>query len=217
MATTDFEPNPAIARWNAKYARRGQTGTPVTPQAEPELLQHRALLPGAGLALEAACGRGANALFLAQSGYQVIACDLAINGLLQAQTARAAASRRFMPLVCDLTTCPFPAAAFSLICVIRFLDRRLFPRLLRWLRPGGVLFCKTFNRHHLQRQPRFNPAYVVEPGELNRIFGALDILVSDAPPARRTADTVPGASFILGSKPAAAGRRPVSTSGRRLS
>ena len=33
-------------------------------------------------------------------------------------------------------------------------------------RPGGLLSFKTFNAYHLASAPNFNPAYVLQPGEL---------------------------------------------------
>ena len=197
-STMVHEPNPDIARWNEKYRKARLTGGPVVPKGESELVDNSSLLPGSGLALEAACGKGANALYLAEQGYEVVACDLAINGLAQVNAADTPAISRVMPTVCDLAKLPFADPQFSLVCVIRFLDRGLFRAVASWLRPGGVLFYKTFNRDYLEIHPRFNPDYLVVPGELNSAFPNVDILVSDSSPSHRVSPTQAGSSYIIG-------------------
>ncbi|GIS91386.1 MAG: hypothetical protein CM1200mP20_14270 [Pseudomonadota bacterium] len=42
------------------------------------------------------------------------------------------------------------------------------------LKPHGLLFYKTFNVHHLRSSPSFNPAYLLESGELRQVFGDLE-------------------------------------------
>ena len=192
--------NPDIQRWNEKYSRSLASGDPVVPRLEPELDQLRNHLGCKGLALEVACGKGANALALAALGYDTVACDLAINGLTQSLTADRPDRGRFMPLVCDAAAYEFPPDTFSLVCAIRFLDRDLFGSLVRWIKPGGLLFYKTFNTGFLDINPRFNPDYLVEPGELNNAFGDLDIVVSDTWPAEQVIKSQPGSSLILARK-----------------
>ena len=45
------------------------------------------------------------------------------------------------------------------------------------LRPGGVLLYETFTRHHreIAEHPR-NPAFLLEPGELPKLFAGLEVL-----------------------------------------
>jgi len=52
----------------------------------------------------------------------------------------------------------------------------LFEPMKAGLEPAGLLFFSTFNRHHLENAPRFNPSYVLAPGELEETFGSLEIL-----------------------------------------
>ena len=197
--------NPDIQRWNNKYSRSLAGGDPVVPGLEPELDQLRDHLDDEGLALEVACGKGANALALAALGYDTIACDLSINGLVQSLTADKPSKGKFMPLVCDAGTCGFPSDTFSLVCAIRFLNRDLFAALKRWVKPGGLLFYKTFNTKFLDINPRFNPDYLVASGELNGAFGDMDILASDTRPANQVIATQPGSSFVMARKFRAAG------------
>ena len=171
--------NPDAERWNRRYASPGGCTREPEPEAEPELLAHRELLDGRGLALEVAAGRGNNALYLATAGYQVIACDLAINGLSSCAVSARMHAWPVHCMVCDLEIYRFPERSFDMISVVRYLDRSIFSELVNWLKPGGLLFYKTFNRKFLEERPGFNPDYVLEPGELDRAFGAMDILATD--------------------------------------
>lgn len=165
-----------IDRWNRKYA--GGPGT-VAPAGEPELVAMMPSLPGGGLALELACGRGANALYLARLGYEVIAVDGAVHGLGICHRAARRLALPVFPVAMDLDRAWLPHGRFQLICVVRYLNRSLFPLLAEALAPGGVLFCKTFNERHLEAHPGFNPDYVLGDGELDRSFVALERIAGD--------------------------------------
>ena len=41
---------------------------------------------------------------------------------------------------------------------------------------NGLLFFSTFNINHLEKAPRFNAEYVLQPGELQQSFQGLEIL-----------------------------------------
>ena len=164
------------ARWNRRF---GRTEEPVCPAGEPELASAIPLPGDHGLALDLACGRGANALFLAESGYDVVALDIAENGLSACQRAARQLDLNVYPVVMDLDCLVLPRTRFSLISVVRYLNRNLFPMLENSLAPGGFLFYKTFNRRFLVDNPDFNPDYVLQEGELLQAFAALDRVAFD--------------------------------------
>ena len=107
---------------------------------------HRDLLPATGRALDAACGRGRHALWLAAEGLTTLAVDRdpdAIAGL------RAEAARRGLPVTAEVrdleTGAPgLGAARFDVIVVVHYLHRPLVPVLVDALAPGGVLVYETF-------------------------------------------------------------------------
>jgi len=157
MAATD------LARWNQKY----RAGNP-NPGFLPERLleQHVHLLGGQGLALDLACGVGHNALYLARCGYEVLAVDGSIEALRYGRAAAHAAGLAVQFVVADLEQFALPASGFDVAVVFRFLDRTLFPALVRSLRAGGVLMYQTYNTNWLRERPGFNPSYLLKPGEL---------------------------------------------------
>ena len=142
------------------------------------LVDNRRLLPSAGDALEVACGRGRNTIWLAEIGFRTLGVDrdeAAIAWLNQE------AARRALPLsaqVVDLERgIPFPDPdSFDLIVGVHYLHRPLFPSLLAGLCPGGVLVYETFTRAQAARGKPTNPAFLLEPGELVERVRPLQIL-----------------------------------------
>lgn len=192
--------NPDIARWNRKYENAGTAR--VAPEGEPELVALSDRLDNRGLALDMAAGRGRNALYLATLGYRVIACDGAVSALVGCAGVSRDSGLPVYCMACDLESYRFGTDLFDLLVVVRYLNRPLLPVLPTWIRPGGWLFYKTFNTRFLETNPRFNPAYTVEPGELNEMFSGLDIRASDTD---RTTGTVSDNrfSFVLARKSSA--------------
>ena len=69
------------------------------------------------------------------------------------------------------------AARCGALLVFRYLHRPLCAALAASLRPGGLLLYETFTtaQRELGYGPR-NPAFLLEPGELPRLFPELEIL-----------------------------------------
>lgn len=168
-----------INRWNRKYRERALEragGTaPVFPPHEP-LLERVATRLDGGDVLDVACGLGQNAMWLAARGHRVVGVD---GSEVALRMAARESARRALPvrwLCADLEYFTPAVDSVDLIVVVRFLDRTGLPRLLRALRPGGLLFHLTFNVNRLAEDPRFNRHYLLERGELRRLLDALEVL-----------------------------------------
>jgi tellurite methyltransferase len=163
-------------KWDARWAAESAV-TPYEPQRL--LLAHAALLAG-GRALDLACGLGQNAIWLARHGYEVVAVDISQVALSTAQERALAAgvSERIHWQQQDLDQWRPPAAAFDVVCVFRFLDRRLFASLRRAVRRGGLLFYQTRHTGLIERQPESNPVFLLRPGELAAHFAGWQIIYS---------------------------------------
>ena len=138
---------------------------------------NRGLLPASGTALDVACGRGRNAIWLAEQGFDTTAVDRDA-AAIAALNERA--RQQALPLrarVMDLESAPPPLgdAAYDVIVVTHYLHRPLFPSLLAALRPGGTLVYETFLRAQAARGRPTNPDFLLEPGELRRLVAPLDV------------------------------------------
>jgi SAM-dependent methyltransferase len=143
------------------------------------LVDHQQLVPRVGTALDVACGRGSNALWLARRGLTTLAIDRDTTAL---DAVRAEADRLGLPLMTaalDLEADDerFPAGAFDIVVVIRYLHRPLFPALREAVRPGGILVYETFTRGQAERGKPTNPAFLLEAGELRTLVAPLEVVV----------------------------------------
>ena len=163
-----------VNRWEKKY--RDVTAVPsLIP--DPLLVRYADLLEGEGLALDLAAGACHTAVQLARLRHQVIALDCSLTALQIGQQIATREDVEIKGLVADLDDWPLPQSTFEVITCIRYLNRDLFPAIGSALKPGGLLLYKTFNQHHLREFPRFNPNYLLRPGELTRAFPDLELIV----------------------------------------
>ncbi len=142
------------------------------------MVDHQDLLPRAGDAIDAACGRGRNALWLARRGLRTLAVDRDAAAL---DALRAVAQAHQLPLrtnVVDLELgdASLGISVYDVIVVVHYLHRPLFPLLKDALRPGGVLVYETFISGQAERGKPTNPAFLLEPGELRRLVQPLDVI-----------------------------------------
>jgi len=167
--------NNTPVNWNQKWRER------AAADLIPDLWLQRALpLLPAGRALDLACGRGRNALHLAEHGFAVTAVDGSAEGLaLLAEEAR----RRGLELTLrqqDLEAeTRLPVAAFEVVIDFFYLQRSLFPALKAALVPGGVVVMRTFSSAGgFPGGPR-RKEFILQPGELLEQFGGWEILLHE--------------------------------------
>jgi len=77
----------------------------------------------------------------------------------------------------NLEETQLPEHTYDLILCVQYLQRTLFPQMVRALRPDGVLLMETFTLAQMEFSggPR-NPAYLLETGELREAFPELCVL-----------------------------------------
>jgi SAM-dependent methyltransferase len=188
-------------RWNRKYRESPDSLT----EPDPFLLQAFSqyivpLFPGGGKALDLAGGAGRHAIWLAKKGWEVTLIDISEAGVELARHNAGALATHIRFVVDDLTH--FKASqirsaaslknaslkkatlekdtlenAFELVLVFCYLDRAIFPEIVKAIRPGGLLVYKTHTVLQAERQcgPK-NPAHLLQPGELPQLVDGLRIL-----------------------------------------
>lgn len=163
--------------WNEKHGQV-QVGGWVP---RPWLVDHRELLddlsPGRGL--DVACGRGREALYLAESGFDVDAVDVsdvAVDAVRESAQERGLAVRATRV---DLLAhpAPFPSPPYDVIVGFYFLQRSLLAPIAEALASGGLLFYETFTRDHVDVLGRdMNARFLLGHNELLRAFSGLRVL-----------------------------------------
>jgi len=138
--------------------------TPAQPAA---IVVDAVKLMPPGRALDLACGRGRNAVFLVEQGWSVVGIDgsaAVMEGIDPRVTTR----------VLDLERNPLPYEndSFDMVCIIHFLHRPQFGEARRVTRPGGAVVSAI----HTTRST-MNPKYTLAIGELRSFFDGWEIIV----------------------------------------
>lgn len=157
-------------RWDVRHAAAGE----LEPQPPEALRGHLELVPGAGRALDVACGRGAVAVWLAARGLDVDAVDVSEAGLAAGAelAARHGTEARWWRHDLD-GGLPAPVTGpYDLVVCQRFRDPALYPALVDRLTPGGLLAVTVLSEVGGPAGPFRAP-----PGELRGAFAGLDVLV----------------------------------------
>lgn len=143
----------AAETWNRRYAAAGFLfGT------EPNawLREHASALPPGGRILCVADGEGRNSVWLARQGFRVDAFDVADRAV---EKAKAFAEREGVSVnftVADVDGFAWPEASCDGVVAIfvQFADpqtrTRLFDRIVRSLKPGGVLILQGYTPKQLE-------------------------------------------------------------------
>jgi SAM-dependent methyltransferase len=155
-------------KWNAIYEQHSAEWLPAAV-----LANHVALLPENGLALDLACGLGANALLLAEHGLEVEAWDISDRAIARLQTQAGQRNLSIQTTVCDIATDLLQANRYDVIVVSRFLERSLCRALMSALKPGGLLFYQTYTATKPHDTGPGNPLYLLKSGELLGLFADL--------------------------------------------
>jgi SAM-dependent methyltransferase len=158
------------AKWNSIYKNR--VGD-VFPRPDLLLLDYTPPIPleAERRALDLAGGMGQNGLWLAEQGYIVDILDISHTALDRAHTEMTHRKIRTVNLLCvDLDEATLSPDTYDLVCVFRYLNRRLLVNLLTAIKPGGRLIYETFNQTVLEARPDFNPMFCLGAGELTASF-----------------------------------------------
>jgi tellurite methyltransferase len=174
--------------WNQKFSEGSHTSLDPDPLLVNAYEEFLSGLPH-GNALDIAGGAGRHSIWLAQRGWRTRLLDISDVGV---KLAERNASRALGPVrkeflisaeVTDLNQMQdFGVEQYDLVLVFFYLQRELFPALIKALKPGGFLLYKTYTTD----QQRFSggpsksgpthPMFLLKPNELLQAFQTLRVL-----------------------------------------
>ena len=129
-----------------------------------------------GKALDIACGKGRNAMYLAQRGFAVTALDISSVAL---EEGRQRAQQRELPIdwrQCDLEASALVSGDFDLIINFNYLQRSLFQSMRQAVRPGGHVIFETYLIDQAAIGHPKNPDYLLQHNELLDSFRGFRVL-----------------------------------------
>jgi len=154
-------------RWNEKYLVASM------PKETSEILKVHSNLAHKGRALDIACGMGRNTHYLADNGFEVDAVDFSDYALKQVRDAD-----NIHKIDTDLDEYVFQEDHYELIIKVNYLDRKMFPHIIKALKKGGIFIYETFVKtpsgegYHNPTNPDFH----LDLQELPKAFSELEIV-----------------------------------------
>ena len=159
----------AADTWNRRFTGAGND---FLFGREPNAwLRRHAAWPAGARVLCVADGEGRNSVWLAQQGLQVDAFDIAEAGVRKARALAAEAGVTVHYDVADVDGWAWPEAAYDGVAAIfvQFADpalrSRLFARMQRCLKPGGLLLLQGYSPRQLDYRTG-------GPGQLDHLYTA---------------------------------------------
>ncbi len=162
-------------KWNLRWQEKASEHLSPDPwllRATPFLTQ--------GSILDIACGRGRNALYLAERGFAVTGIDISDQGLKLLGQEVANRNLAVELLQWDLESLvSLPQGPFDVICEFFYFQRSLLPVIKDTLKAGGIAVLRTFSNAGDFPGGPDNPDIVLNPGELLDIFAGWEVLLHE--------------------------------------
>lgn len=161
-------------RWDRQHAQ--SDGMEAPSSFLRQILESDSWEIAPGRALDVACGKGRNALYLAGRGFDVTAIDISAVAL---EKGRKQAEERSLSIdwqQADLEQLQFPAAGYDLIVNINYLQRSLIPQIKTALKTGGHVIFETYLIDQQASGHPKNPEYLLAHNELRDRFRDFRVL-----------------------------------------
>ena len=162
-------------RWIRRHSNSDFTSSAAP---DPLLVDYAHCFKSQEIIADVASGTGRNALYIATLGCVSLAFDVSITALEQCRKSAKEGMLNVHPVAVDLDKFRFPPNVLDAAVCFNYLNRELMVNLRSAIKSGGWLVYKTMNSNFLKDHPKFNPDYVLEDGELERVFGDLRVIIS---------------------------------------
>ncbi len=162
----------AKKKWDENYA----SCLSNYPSPAEVLCINQHLLPKQGTALDLACGRGANAICLAENGLSVSAWDISASALKHLSDEALKKNLKIKFESRNISDEPPAPDSFNVITVSHFLDRGLIDDIKNAIKKEGLIFYQTFIISKVNDTGPSNPDYLLEKNELLNLFNDWNII-----------------------------------------
>ena len=166
--------------WDKRYSKRSYVygKTPAKFLAE-----NYDFLKEGSTVLDMGMGEGRNAVFLAQKGHIVTGIDISSVAVRKAQLLAKEFEVRIKTIVGTLSTYPIKENSFDAIICFYFVNRKLIPNMMKWLKPGGIIIFEahTLKEFEKKKNSEEKKSFYVKSQELLTLFPDMRILKYEEP------------------------------------
>jgi tellurite methyltransferase len=162
------------AKWDEKHA--AERATPKPSSFLKAIFEADSWPLPKGRALDIAAGKGPNAIFLAERGFQVVGIDISPVAL---EMARRTAQEKSLAIdwqAADLEHIELPKGYYDLVVNLNYLQRSLVPQIKKTLKPNGWVIFETYLTDQAKIGNPRNPDYLLRHNELLDFFRDFRVL-----------------------------------------
>ena len=162
------------ARWDKQHAETRGADTPTSFLRQ--VFEADAWQLPRGRALDIACGKGRNSLYLAELGFEVVAMDISAAALDEGRKRAELKQLRIDWRQADLERAQLDESAFEVIVNFNYLQRSLIPQIKRAIKTGGHVIFETYLIDQKELGHPKNPDYLLRHNELLEQFRDFRVL-----------------------------------------
>ena len=162
------------ARWNKQHAEARGADTPASFLRQ--VFAADAWQLPRGRALDIACGKGRNSLYLAELGCEVVAMDISAVALDEGRQRAELKQLRIDWRQADLEEVQLDEAAFDLVVNFNYLQRSLMAQIKRAVKAAGHVIFETYLIDQKELGHPTNPDYLLRHNELLEQFRDFRVL-----------------------------------------
>lgn len=135
--------------------------------------------------LDIGMGEGRNAVFLAKKGHHVVGIDISSVAVKKAESLAKEFNVRLNGIVTSFKDFNPPDEEFDVILCFYFVNKDLHKKMLKWLKPGGLLIYESFTTNQLKVKnfdsANYGPQDYLKPQELIFLFPSMTIIKYEEP------------------------------------
>jgi len=129
-------------KWGEKY--RCNSENKIPQKLQNKWLEKWSIFPDSARILDLASGLGANALYMASQGKNVVAIDIAEDALFALKKNASSKKLNLDLVVADLDLFFLPENYFDGVICFYYLNRKLFGEIRKSLKSGGLFIMETY-------------------------------------------------------------------------
>ena len=161
-------------RWDQQHAERRNPQEPAT--FLKEIFEGDRWSIPRGQALDLATGKGQNAIFLAEQGFEALGIDVSPVALKEARRCAEEKSLKVTWQQADLELIQLPPLRYDLVLNFNYLQRSLVPQIRKTLKPAGWVIFETYLIDQRSIGKPKNPDYLLRRNELLDFFRDFRVL-----------------------------------------
>ncbi len=133
--------------------------------------------------LDMGMGEGRNAVFLAQKGHKVTGVDISSVAIKKSYMLAKEFGVKIKGVVASLETYKIPDGSFDGVICFYYVDKKLIPKMIKWLKPGGILIYEANTIKQLSKKSHHRSSLnqYLKPQELLTLFPGMQVLKFEEP------------------------------------